>query len=92
MYSYSRRLGKLESNRAALGSDFCSRCGAYSGSHPTDLHIVPPGTPKCDLCGNPRTVMLNLGRKIISDAEIANMNLDRETELFIKQMRELTEE
>ncbi len=91
MYSLHNRIKKLESNRAALGSDFCPRCGAYTGTHPTDIKLVPPGTAKCELCGFPRTVMLNLGRKIINDAEMANLNHAEEVESFIEQMRKMTE-
>jgi len=93
MQSINRRIKIIEQHRAASGnSDFCSACHSYIGTHPTDIKIVPPDYPKCNVCGSPRTVRLNLGRKVLNDAEIANMNHDEEIEMFMEQIREMTEE
>lgn len=88
MYNLNTRLRKLEANRAAIGSDHCPACGAYIGKA-TDFELVPAGTPQCDLCGNPKNVTLNLGRKVLSPD---NAEHDEEIELFMMQMRELADD
>ncbi len=62
MQSIHRRLQRLESNRVARSSEWCTACGAYIGKHPTDIEIAPPETPPCPQCGQPFHVELRLGR------------------------------
>lgn len=65
--SLQSRLKRLEQRRADIRALNCPACGAYLGKA-TDFEIVPNETPPCSVCGNPKNITLNLGRRLLYHA------------------------